>query len=78
MQLTSTTGTMVVDYFPIQGESQFVYKVLKFQGIDMMSTKCITLKDFESECAERIGIGYEVTGFNTEMVNINPMVGATW
>ncbi len=56
MQLTSTTGTMVVDYFPIEGSTQFLYKVLKFQGVDTMSTKCITKRDFENECAERIGM----------------------
>jgi len=77
MQLTSTTGTMVVDYFPIEGSTQFLYKVLKFQGVDTMSTKCITKRDFENECAERIGLGYNVTGFNTEAVSVNPMNGAT-
>jgi hypothetical protein len=77
MQLTSTTGTMVVDYFPIEGSTQFLYKVLKFQGVDTMSTKCITKKDFEYEMKERIGLGYEVTGFNTQPVNVNPMNGAT-
>ena len=46
MQLTSTTGTMVVDYFPVAGDTQFIYKVLKFQGVDTMSTKCITKSDF--------------------------------
>jgi hypothetical protein len=76
MQLTSSTGTMVVDYFPIQGSTQFVYKVLKFQGVNTMSTKCISKRDFERECEERIGLGYEVTGFNTEEVNVNPMAGA--
>ena len=76
MQLTSTTGTMVVDYFPIEGSTQFLYKVLKFQGVDTMSTKCITKHDFENECAERIGLGYNVTGFNTQSVNVNPMNGA--
>lgn len=76
MQLTSVTGTMVVDYYPIEGSTQFLYKVLKFQGVDTMSTKCITKKDFEYEMKERIGLGYEVTGFNTEAVNVNPMNGA--
>jgi len=76
MQLTSTTGTMVVDYYPIIGDTRFLYKVLKFQGVNTMSTKCITKKDFESECRERISMGYEVTGFNTEAVNVNPMNGA--
>lgn len=76
MQLTSTTGTMVVDYYPIVGDTRFVYKVLKFQGVDTMSTKCIAKKDFEYEMKERIGLGYEVTGFNTECVNVNPMNGA--
>jgi hypothetical protein len=81
MQLISTSKidgkpSMVVDYFPIEGSTQFLYKVLKFQGVDTMSTKCITKRDFERECAERIGLGYEVTGFNTEEVNVNPMAGA--
>jgi len=76
MQLTSTTGTMVVDYYPIQGSTQFIYKVLKFRGVDTMSTKCISKRDFERECEERIGLGYNVTGFNIESVNVNPMAGA--
>jgi hypothetical protein len=76
MQLTSTTGSMVVDYYPIKDSTQFLYKVLKFQGVDTMSTKCITKRDFERECDERIGIGYNVTGFNTEEVDVNPMNGA--
>ena len=76
MQLTSTTGTMVVDFYPIEDSTQFVYKVLKFQGVDTMSTKCITKRDFERECEERIGLGYQVTGFNTEKVKVNPMSGA--
>ena len=76
MQLTSTTGTMVVDYFPIVGSTEFIYKVLKFQGVNTMSTRCITKREFERECEERIGLGYEVTGFNTEAVKVNPMAGA--
>ena len=76
MQLTSTTGTMVVDYYPIEGSTQFLYKVLKFQGVDTMSTKCITQRDFRRECDDRIGLGYEVTNFNTDAVNVNPMNGA--
>ena len=76
MQLTSKNGTMVVDFYPIEGDSQFVYKVLKFQGIDTMSTKCITQKDFEYECRERLSLGYQVTGTNTEPVKVNPMNGA--
>ena len=68
--------SMVVDFFPIKDSTQFVYKVLKFKGVDTMSTKCITKRDFERECDERIGMGWEVTGFNTETVNVNPMAGA--
>lgn len=75
MQLTSKDGTMVVDYYPIKNDSQFIYKVLKFQGIKTMSTKCITKKDFEYECRERLGLGYKVTGFNTEISEVNPMNG---
>jgi RIO-like serine/threonine protein kinase len=81
MQLTTTSKvdgkpSMVVDYYPIEGSTQFIYKVLKFQGVDTMSTKCITKRDFVRECEERIGMGYEVTGFNTEAVKVNPMAGA--
>jgi len=65
-----------VDYFPVAGDTQFIYKVLKFKGVDVMSTKCITKRDFERECDERIGLGYEVTGFNTQPANVNPMNGA--
>ena len=76
MQLTSNTGTMVVDYYPIKDSNNFVYKVLKFKGVDTMSTKCITKREFERECDERIGMGYDVSAFNTEAVNVNPMNGA--
>ena len=37
MQLTSTTGTMVVDYFPVAGDTQFIYKggeAFSFSGDD--------------------------------------------
>ena len=68
--------SMTVDFYPIKDSTQFMYKVLKFQGVDTMSTKCITKRDFERECEERIGMGWEVTGFNTEEVNVNPMNGA--
>ena len=76
MQLTSSGGTMVVDFYPIKDSTQFVYKVLKFQGAKTMSAKCITKRDFERECDERIALGYEVTGFNLKEVNVNPMNGA--
>jgi hypothetical protein len=68
--------SMTVDYYPVKDSTQFLYKVLKFRGVDTMSTKCITKKDFERECAERIGLGWEVTDFNTEVKNVNPMNGA--
>lgn len=76
MRLQSSTGTMVVDFFPVKGSTQFMYKVLKFKGVDTMSTKCITKRDFERECDERIALGYEVVAFNTEEVDVNPMAGA--
>jgi len=68
--------SMVVDYFPVKDSSKFMFKVLKFQGVDTMSQKCITKRDFDRECEERIGMGWEVTGFNTEVRNVNPMNGA--
>lgn len=68
--------SMVVDYYPIKDSTQFVYKVVKFQGVDTMSQKCITKRDFDRECEERIGMGYTVTGFNTDAVDVNPMAGA--
>lgn len=68
--------SMTVDYYPIKDSSKVMFKVLKFQGVDTMSTKCITKCDFEREMAERIGLGWEVTGFNTEVKNVNPMNGA--
>jgi hypothetical protein len=68
--------SMTVDYYPVKDSTQFLFKVLKFRGVDTMSTKCITKKDFERECAERIGLGWEVTDFNTEVKNVNPMNGA--
>lgn len=75
MQLTSSDGAMVVNYYPIQDSTQFVYKVLQFQDIDTVSTKCITKKDFERECKERLSLGYVVTDFHTTSVNVNPMNG---
>jgi hypothetical protein len=68
--------SMTVDYYPIKDSTQFMFKVLKFRGVDTMSTKCITIHDFESEMEERIGMGWEVTNFNTEVKNVNPMNGA--
>jgi hypothetical protein len=68
--------SMVVDYFPVKNSTKFMFKVLKFQGVDTMSYKCITKRDFESEMNERFGMGWEVTGFNTEEKNVNPMAGA--
>ena len=67
---------MTVDYFPIKDSTRYMFKVLKFRGVDTMSTKCITKKEFEREVEERIGHGYQVTGFNTDAVNVNPMAGA--
>jgi len=68
--------SMTVDYFPIKDSTRYMFKVLKFRGVDAMSYKCITKKDFEREMSERIGLGWEVTGFNTEVKNVNPMAGA--
>ena len=68
--------SMVIDYYPVKDSSKFMFKVLKFRGVDAMSYKCITKRDFEREVAERIAHGYEVTGFNTEEKNVNPMAGA--
>ena len=68
--------SMTVDYYPIKDSTRHMFKVLKFQGVDTMSTKCITKRDFERECEERIGMGWEVTDFNTEVKNVNPMNGA--
>lgn len=68
--------SMTVDFFPVKDSTQFMFKVLKFRGVDTMSTKCITMRDFAREMRERIGLGWEVTGFNTEVKNVNPMNGA--
>jgi len=74
MQLSSLSKlnnepTMVCDYFPIVDSTQFMYKVLKFQGVDTMSTKVISMDDFKAELNERIELGYTVTGFNTKPVS---------
>ena len=68
--------SMTVDYYPIKDSSKFMFKVLKFQGVDTMSSKCITKRDYEREMAERIGMGWEVTDFNFEIKDVNPMNGA--
>jgi hypothetical protein len=46
-----------------------MYKVLKFQGVDTMSTNVISMDDFKAELNERIELGYTVTGFNLEPVS---------
>jgi len=68
--------SMVVDYYPVKDSTRYMFKVLKFQGVDTMSYKCITKKDFEREINERVNMGWEVTNFNTEIKNVNPMAGA--
>jgi hypothetical protein len=70
MRLQSETGTMVVDYYPCKMEDgtvspNFLVKVVRFRGIETMSTKIITRKQFVNECNERVGIGYRVVDFNT-------------
>lgn len=70
--------SMTVDYYPVKDSTRHMFKVLKFRGVDAMSYKCITMRDFEREMDERIGMGWEVTGFNTEVKNVNPMAGACW
>jgi len=81
VQLSTTSQidgkpSMTVDYFPVKDSTRFMFKVLKFRGVDAMSHKCITKREFEREINERIGFGWEVTGFNTEIKDVNPMVGA--
>jgi len=77
MQLTAKGGNMVVDFYPIKNSTKFMLKVVKFKGIATVSTKCITKRDFEREVDSRInGYDYDVTGFNTEVKNVNPMSGA--
>ena len=61
--------SLVCDYFPIVGSTHFMYKSLKFQGVDTMSTKVISYEDFKAEVDERIELGYTVTGFNTKPVS---------
>jgi hypothetical protein len=68
--------SMTVDYYPVKDSTRYMFKVLKFRGVDAMSYKCITKRDFQREMDERIGMGWEVTGFNTEVKNVNPMNGA--
>jgi len=81
MQLTSSTGTMVVDYYPIKlpfGDisPSYMLKIVSFKGVDVMSKKVITKRDFSFECEERIGMGYDVTEFHTIPQLANPMCGA--
>ena len=73
--------SMVVDFYPVQLSdgniaTGHMLKVLKFQGVDAMSTKCITKRDFDRECNDRINMGWEVTGFNTTAQYHNPIWGA--
>ena len=74
MQLSSLSKlnnepTMVCDFFPIEDSTQFMYKVLKFHGVETMSTNVISIESFMAEVNERIELGYTVTGFNTKPVS---------
>ena len=74
--------SMIVDYYPIKVSADadvspnYMLKILSFQGTETMSKKVITKKQFEQECEERIGMGYEVTQFHTLPQIANPMWGA--
>jgi len=76
MRLQSSTGSMVVDFYPIEDSTQYIYKIVRFQGVDTVSSKCINKSDFEYEVNNRISLGYKVTDFNTEPVKVNLMNGA--
>ena len=47
---------MVVDFFPIMGSTSFIYKVLKFKGVDTMSTSCISAERFYAELIAHAGL----------------------
>ena len=73
--------SMVVDFYPVKlpyGDisSRHMFKVLSFRGVDTMSKKIITKREFEREMDERIGMGWEVTDFHTIPQLCNPMNGA--
>jgi len=74
--------SMVVDYYPVKVSldadvsPDYMLKIVKFQGVDTMSKKVISKKEFNRECDERIGMGYEVTDFHTLPQLANPMWGA--
>jgi hypothetical protein len=74
--------SMVVDYYPIKISSDadispnYMLKILSFKGVETMSKKVITKREFIRECDERIGMGYKVTDFNTLPQLANPMWGA--
>jgi hypothetical protein len=74
--------SMVVDYYPVKVginadvSPNYMLKIVKFQGVDTMSKKVITKKEFNCECEERIGMGYQVTDFHTMPQLANPMWGA--
>jgi hypothetical protein len=74
--------SMVVDYYPVKvaitepASPNYMLKVLSFRGVDTMSKKVITKREFERECDERIGMGYQVTDFHTDAQLANPMWGA--
>jgi hypothetical protein len=74
--------SMVVDYYPVKVSlnadvsPNYMLKVVSFKGVDTMSKKVISKREFERECEERVGMGYEVTGFNTIPQLANPMWGA--
>ena len=73
--------SMVVDYYPVKlpfGDisSRHMLKGVSFRGVDTMSKKFITKREFEREMDERIGMGYQVTDFHTIPQLGNPMSGA--
>lgn len=74
--------SMVVDYYPVKVSldadvsPNYMLKIVKFQGVDTVSKKVISKKEFTRECEERINMGYQVTDFHTLPQLANPMWGA--
>jgi hypothetical protein len=70
VQLSSNTGSMVVDFYPVKFadgtiSTRQMLKIVTFMG-GTRSISMINKKDMQREVDSRVnGYGYEVIGFNT-------------
>ena len=89
MQITSQSGAMVLDYYPIRCpisnkiQEDYMFKVLSFMG-STMKKSVINLEQFGQEIEDRVCNGTYIVVDNTkglpQLVNINKyeLGGTKW